>query len=321
MIGQRRAGHPHGQDQPGPVRHRRVPARAPARWARARCRRPAAPSTSRRPRCSTRPARLAAHLLEARRRRHRGRRRRPAGRRRARPRTVSWAELAAASQRRGQAPRRHGARPLRHELDFDGTDSTFPFGAHVSVVEVDTETGQVTMLRHVAVDDCGRILNPLLVDGQQHGGIAQGAAQALYEQVQYDERRQPASPANLVDYAIPSAAELPARSRCPTPRPTARATRSGPRASASRARSAPRPAIQNAVIDAVSPSRRPPHRHAVHPRAGLARPSTRRQRIPRLPEDRRSPVPGPHRHLDPARRGRGRAGPGCYRFVSAPARG
>ena len=65
-------------------------------------------------------------------------------------------------------------------------DSTFPFGAHVSVVEVDTETGKVTMRRHIAVDDCGRILNPLLVRGQQHGGIAQGAAQALFEWVQYD---------------------------------------------------------------------------------------------------------------------------------------
>ena len=72
---------------------------------------------------------------------------------------------------------------VTHELDFDGTDSTYPFGSHVSVVEVDTETGGVTMLRHVAVDDCGRILNPLLVRGQQHGGIAQGAAQALYEHV------------------------------------------------------------------------------------------------------------------------------------------
>ena len=72
---------------------------------------------------------------------------------------------------------------LAHELDFDGTDSTFPFGAHIAVVEVDTETGGVELIRHVAVDDCGRILNPLLVTGQQHGGIAQGAAQALYEGV------------------------------------------------------------------------------------------------------------------------------------------
>ena len=105
---------------------------------------------------------------------------------------VSWAELAVASRDASKLPAGLSPAPLRHELDFDGSDSTFPFGAHVSVVEVDTETGEVTMLRHVAVDDCGRILNPLLVAGQQHGGIAQGAAQALYEWMQYDERRQPA---------------------------------------------------------------------------------------------------------------------------------
>src|SRR5262249_1523178 len=74
---------------------------------------------------------------------------------------VSWAELSVASRDPWKLPAGLGPAPLRHELDFDGTDSTFPFGAHVSVVEVDTETGEVTMLRHVAVDDCGRILNPL----------------------------------------------------------------------------------------------------------------------------------------------------------------
>jgi aerobic carbon-monoxide dehydrogenase large subunit len=120
---------------------------------------------------------------------------------------LSWAELAAASRDPSKLPRDLEPMPLRHELDFDGTDSTFPFGAHVSVVEVDTETGQVTMLRHIAVDDCGRILNPLLVAGQQHGGIAQGAAQALYEWMQYDDDGNPLT-ATLVDYAIPSAAEL-----------------------------------------------------------------------------------------------------------------
>jgi aerobic carbon-monoxide dehydrogenase large subunit len=120
---------------------------------------------------------------------------------------LSWSDLAAASRDPSKLPEGLEPIPLRHELDFDGTDSTFPFGAHVSVVEVDTETGQVEMLRHVAVDDCGRILNPLLVAGQQHGGIAQGAAQALYEWVQYDDDGNPLT-ANLVDYAIPSAAEL-----------------------------------------------------------------------------------------------------------------
>ncbi|MEY2448890.1 MAG: aerobic carbon-monoxide dehydrogenase large subunit, partial [Acidimicrobiaceae bacterium] len=120
-------------------------------------------------------------------------------------RTLTWPELAVASRDAERLPDGLDAGPLRHEGNFDGTNSTFPFGAHVSVVEVDTETGDVRMKRHIAVDDCGRILNPLLVRGQQHGGIAQGAAQALYEWVQYDADGNPLT-ANLMDYAIPSAA-------------------------------------------------------------------------------------------------------------------
>jgi len=86
--------------------------------------------------------------------------------------------------------------------------STFPFGAHVAVVEVDQETGAVDLIRHVAVDDCGRILNPALVRGQQHGGIAQGIAQALFEEVVYDEVGNPVT-GTLATYLMPSAAELP----------------------------------------------------------------------------------------------------------------
>src|SRR5579875_2732082 len=99
------------------------------------------------------------------------------------------------------------AAPLRHGGDFDGGNSTFPFGAHVSVVEVDTETGGVRLLRHVAVDDCGRILNPLLVRGQQHGGIAQGAAQALFEWVRYDADGNPLT-TNFMDYLVPAVSLL-----------------------------------------------------------------------------------------------------------------
>jgi aerobic carbon-monoxide dehydrogenase large subunit len=89
-------------------------------------------------------------------------------------------------------------------LDRTQDGSTYPFGAHVSVVEVDTETGRVTPRRHVAVDDCGRILNPLLVEGQQHGGLAQGIAQALFEEVVFDSDGQPLT-ATLADYRMPSA--------------------------------------------------------------------------------------------------------------------
>ena len=77
----------------------------------------------------------------------------------------------------------------------------------MSVVEVDTETGGVTLLRHIAVDDCGTILNPLLVNGQQHGGIAQGIAQVMFEQIGYDELGNPTN-ANLMDYLVPAASEL-----------------------------------------------------------------------------------------------------------------
>jgi len=162
---------------------------------------------------------------------------------------VPWSTLASASRDRSRLPDDLEPAPLRHELDFDGTGSTYPFGAHVSVVEVDTETGQVTMLRHFAVDDCGRILNPLLVAGQQHGGIAQGAAQALFEWVQYDADGNPLT-SNLMDYAIPSAAELcrfeVSNTETPSPRNPLGAKGIGESGTIGST-----PAIHNAVIDAV----------------------------------------------------------------------
>ena len=164
--------------------------------------------------------------------------------------TVSWGELAIASRDASKLPAGLEAATLRHELDFDGTDSTFPFGAHVSVVEVDTETGRVTMLRHIAVDDCGRILNPMLVAGQQHGGIAQGAAQALYEWMQYDDEGNPLT-ATLMDYAIPSAAELcsfeVSNTQTDSPRNPLGAKGIGESGTIGST-----PAIQNAVVDAIS---------------------------------------------------------------------
>ena len=131
------------------------------------------------------------------------------------------------------------------------TGATFPFGAHVAVVEVDTETGNVTPTRHVAVDDCGRILNPLLVEGQQHGGIAQGMAQALCEEFCYDDAGQPGD-GDLRRLRHPRgdrAAELrdgQHRDRRPT------STRSAPRGSASPATIGSTPAVHNAVVDALS---------------------------------------------------------------------
>jgi carbon-monoxide dehydrogenase large subunit len=164
--------------------------------------------------------------------------------------TVSWAELAATSRDASKLPSDLEAAPLRHELDFDGSDSTYPFGSHVSVVEVDRETGQVTMLRHVAVDDCGRILNPLLVNGQQHGGIAQGAAQALYEWMQYDSDGNPLTP-TLIDYAVPSAAELSGFDASNTETDSPR-NPLGAKGIGESGTIGSTPAIHNAVVDALS---------------------------------------------------------------------
>ena len=164
--------------------------------------------------------------------------------------TVAWGELAVASRDAAQLPDGLDPGPLRHEGDFDGSNSTFPFGAHVSVVEVDTETGKVTMRRHIAVDDCGRILNPLLVHGQQQGGIAQGAAQALFEWVQYDQDGNPLT-TNLMDYLIPAASELcsfeVSNTETESPRNPLGAKGIGESGTIGAT-----PAIHNAVVDAVS---------------------------------------------------------------------
>src|SRR4030095_1276198 len=91
---------------------------------------------------------------------------------------------------------------------FEPKNFTFPNGTHICVVEVDKETGDVEILRYVAVDDCGKQINPLIVQGQVHGGIAQGLAQALFEEVVYDENGQLLT-GELMDYAVPKAHQLP----------------------------------------------------------------------------------------------------------------
>ncbi|HEX8134685.1 MAG TPA: molybdopterin cofactor-binding domain-containing protein [Actinomycetes bacterium] len=91
---------------------------------------------------------------------------------------------------------------------YDPPNFTFPSGAHICVVEVDPETGRTEIVKYVAVDDCGTIINPLIVDGQLHGGIAQGIAEALYEEARYDENGTLLT-GNMSTYRVPSAAELP----------------------------------------------------------------------------------------------------------------
>ncbi|MCB0993111.1 MAG: molybdopterin-dependent oxidoreductase, partial [Acidimicrobiales bacterium] len=97
---------------------------------------------------------------------------------------------------------------LQEQVSFDPPNFAFPFGTHVAVVEVDTVTGGVELVDYIAVDDCGNQVNPLIVEGQVHGGIVQGVAQALWEQANYDEHGNPLNP-SFMDYLVPSPAEVP----------------------------------------------------------------------------------------------------------------
>lgn len=140
--------------------------------------------------------------------------------------------------------------PLHGEFDFEQANGTFPFGTHIAVVEVDRDTGQVTMLRHVAVDDCGTVIAPLLVEGQQHGGIAAGIGQALYEEIRFDDDGNPIT-SNFAEYGVPSAAELPSFETVSTETPTP-LNPLGAKGIGEAATIGSTPAVQNAVIDAVA---------------------------------------------------------------------
>jgi carbon-monoxide dehydrogenase large subunit len=154
----------------------------------------------------------------------------------------SWAELGAASlEREGTA--------LQAEVDFEYPGATFPFGTHIAVVEVDAETGKVELVRHISVDDAGRIMNPLLASGQVHGGIAQGAAQALLEEFRYDADGNPLT-ANLADYSFISACELPSFESAFTETPTPKNTL-GVKGIGESGTIGSTPAVHNAVCDAV----------------------------------------------------------------------
>lgn len=139
---------------------------------------------------------------------------------------------------------------LRGEQTWEQGEATFPFGTHLSVVEVDMETGAVRLVRHVACDDAGIILNRLVVDGQVHGGVAQGVGQALLEHVQYND----ANPitGNLASYLVSSAATLPSfelhHTETTTPENPLGAKGIGEAGTIGSA-----PAVVNAVIDALSP--------------------------------------------------------------------
>jgi len=134
---------------------------------------------------------------------------------------------------------------------FAPPGTTFPFGADVAVVEVDPETGEIDLKRYIAVDDCGKQVSPLLVDGQVHGGLVQGIAQALWEEVVYDDQGQLVT-GSLMDYAIPKASFLPMmeNDRTVTPSPL---NPLGANGIGELATIGSTPTIVNAVVDALSP--------------------------------------------------------------------
>ena len=240
----------HGQGPPGPVRHGRGAPGRGHRWAPARCRPPAAPCYTASNVVLDKARKLAAHLLEA----------------NADDivtgddglqvagvpaKALSWSRAGPGGQRSGQA-----GRPTWRRAG-SATSSTSPRATRRSPSAPTWPWSRSTprparcvLVRHVAVDDCGRILNPLLVSGQQHGGIAQGLAQALYEQVQYDSDGNPAS-GNCIDYLIPSAAEMPSFETSNTQTDSPR-NPLGAKGIGESGTIGSTPAVHNAVVDALS---------------------------------------------------------------------
>jgi aerobic carbon-monoxide dehydrogenase large subunit len=154
--------------------------------------------------------------------------------------SLTWSQVASAAE----------AGLIVANVRFTADRPTFPFGTHLSLVEVDTETGKVTLLRHVTADDAGPVLNPILFEGQRHGGIAQGAAQALCEEILYDSDGNPLT-STLADYAAITAAELPSFELLTSETPTL-GNPLGVKGIGEAGTIGATPAVHNAVIDAVS---------------------------------------------------------------------
>ncbi len=154
--------------------------------------------------------------------------------------STTWAQVAAHAGEAG----------LAADVNYTEGKPTFPFGTHLAVTEVDTETGKARLVRHVTVDDAGTVLSPVLAEGQRHGGIAQGVAQALLEEMVYDADGNPLT-GTLVDYAIVTAAELPSFELLASETP-ATINPLGAKGIGEAGTIGATPATQNSVIDAVS---------------------------------------------------------------------
>jgi carbon-monoxide dehydrogenase large subunit len=164
--------------------------------------------------------------------------------------SMPWGELVLAAYTARSIPA--GFEPgMEATHFFEPSNFTFPFGAHVCAVEVDPETGETKIEKYVAVDDCGNVINPLLVDGQVQGGIAQGLSQALYEEMVYNEDGQPIT-GSLMDYAVPKAMHIPEfiLDRTVTPTPV---NPMGVKGVGEAGTIASTPCMVNAVCDALAP--------------------------------------------------------------------
>ncbi len=163
---------------------------------------------------------------------------------------VTWAEIAEVAYKPHKGPEGFEAGLEAHAV-FSPGNATWPFGSHLAVVEVDPETGNVEILRYVGVDDCGNRINPMIVDGQIHGGIAQGIGQAMFEEAIYDEDGNLLT-GSLIDYPIPTAGDLPAFELGWTNTPTD-VNPMGVKGIGEAGTIGSAQTIVNAVVDAVSP--------------------------------------------------------------------
>lgn len=163
---------------------------------------------------------------------------------------MSWAQLAAAASDPDRLP--PGMEPgLFADPGYEqSVTGTAPFGCHIAVVEVDTETGAVEVVRFIAVDDCGTVVNPLIAEGQVHGGIAAGLGQVLFEEIRYDDDGNLLT-SSFVDYSMPSAADLPSFETAHTVTPTPN-NPIGAKGLGEAGTTGSTAAVHNAVVDAVS---------------------------------------------------------------------
>ena len=163
---------------------------------------------------------------------------------------ITWKQVASAAYSLGETLPEDLKGALESDEDFTTSGETYPFGTHICVVEVDPATGKIEIKRFLTVDDCGPVINPLLAEGQVHGGIAQGIGQALFEHAIYAYNGQLLS-GTLMDYAVPRADSFPhfETNRTVTPTPI---NPMGIKGIGEAATIGSTPAVVNAVVDALS---------------------------------------------------------------------